>query len=177
MSKSTRYILGLDVGNKGAVALLSLDGGALDWFKLPTRLDCEGMLTKSGAISKASHVCAKSLLEHLENFDILTCYIEKPMFSRFNYKLITNYGICIAILEVLEIPYVSYAPSSWMASLKSYIGFKDQKNVNKSFTFDAFKHCYPEIVLPAKEGGLDDDIADASLLAYLCYLNIEKERD
>lgn len=174
---SNKYILGLDPGNKGAVAFLSVDGTALDWFKLPTRLDCPENLTKSGAPSTAAHVCGKSLMEYLTNFDIINCYIEKPMFSKFNYKLITNYGICVAILDVLDIPYVAYAPSSWMTSLKSHIGFKDTKNTDKAFTFKAFEYAFPEVKLPNKEGSLDDDIADASLLAYLCYLNIERERE
>lgn len=174
---NVQYILGIDPGNHGAVALLSLDGTELDWFKLPTRLDCPEKRTKSGSKSVAAHVCGKKLLEYLENFDICGCNIEKPMFSKFNYKLITNYGICLAVLDILDIVYTSYAPAAWMASLKHNIGFKDVKNSDKEFTFKAFEYAFPEVELPKKDKGLDDDIADASLLAYLCYLNIEKERE
>ena len=48
---------------------------------------------------------------------------------------------------------------------------------NKEFTFKAFDILYPGVELPIKEKDLrDDDIADACLLAKLCYLNIEIER-
>jgi len=164
----TTYILGIDPGNKGAVALLSLDGSELDWFKVPTRVEVEGTQKK--------RIDGKDLYEHLANFDILTCYIEKQAYK--NPKLIANYGICMGVLDALDIPFMSMPPASWMKSLKSQIGFDDIKNgPDKEFTFKAFEYVYPNVELPKKGKGLDDDIADAALLAYLCYLNIERYKD
>ena len=167
--KSKQYILGIDPGLKGACALLSLDGTEIDWFKIPTRIEVPG--------TQKRLVDAKALLEYLDNFDILTCYIEKQEYQ--NAKLIANYGICVAVLDILQIPFLAINPASWIRSLKAKAEVPDIKQgKNKEFTFKAFDILYPGVELPIKEKDLrDDDIADACLLAKLCYLNIEIERD
>lgn len=168
MRLNNQYILGLDPGNKGACALLSLDGKELDWFKLPTRVALAG----TGQL----RVDAFKLYPHLENFDIVACYIE--MQKGKNAVLNANYGICLAVLDLLEIPLVAMHPASWMKSLKTQTGLDDIKQgTEKAFTFYAFENIFPDITLPDKGRKKDDDIADAALLAYLCYLNIERERD
>ena len=167
MSK-TQYILGIDPGNKGACALLSLDGTEIDWFKIPTKLEVAG--TSKRVID------AKALKEYLDNFDILTCYIEKQAYK--NAKLNANYGICMAVLMILDIPFLAISPASWMLSLRKKAGLDNIKQgKDKNFTFYAFKELYPSVELPDKGSTKDDDIADACLLAKLCYLNIEIERD
>jgi len=164
--KSNQYIIGIDPGNRGSVAFLSLDGTEIDWIKIPTRIEIPG--------TQKRIIDAKALKEYLENFDILTCYIEKQEYQ--NAKLIANYGICIAVLDILQIPFLAIGPASWIKSLKAKAGLPDIKQgKNKEFTFAAFDELYPGIELPKKDKGRDDDIADACLLAKLCYLNIQIE--
>lgn len=159
-------ILGIDPGNKGACSLLDLDGNLVHYFKMPTRIEVPGTQKK--------RIDGLALYNLLSNYDILTCYIEKQAYQ--NAKLIANYGICMAVLDVLEIPFVAIAAASWMLSLKKQLDIENIKNKDKEFTFHAFDMIFPEIELPIKEKGLrDDDIADASLMAYLCFLNIKKE--
>ena len=145
-----------------------MDGTEVDWFKIPTKIEIPG--------TEKRIIDAKALKDYLDNFNILTCYVEKQ--ARKNPKLNANYGICLAVLMILEIPTLAIVPTSWMGSLKKKAGLEPIKQgVNKAFTFYAFNTIFPEITLPKKEGGLDDDIADACLLAWLCYLNIQIEGD
>jgi hypothetical protein len=166
--KSKTYILGIDPGNKGACALLSLDGSEIDWFKIPTKVEVEG--------TERRIIDAKLLKEHLENFDILTCYIEKQAYK--NAKLNANYGICLAVLMILGIDYLPIQSASWMCSLKATEGLEDvRQGTSKDFTFYAFEKIFPDVVLPRKGKLLDDDIADACLLAWLCYRKIDLASD
>lgn len=160
-----QYILGIDPGLEGACALLSTDGQEVDWFKMPTKTEIPG--TNKRIIE------ALKLKEMLEEYNILTCYVEKQAYK--NPKLNANYGICLAVLMILKIPYLAIAPSSWMVSLKSKTDLPDIKQgMDKAFTFLAFDELYPEVTLPLKgRTKRDDDIADACLLAKLCQINIE----
>lgn len=165
---SKKYILGIDPGLEGACAFLSLDGLEVDWFKIPNKIEVPGTQKKI--------VDAKSLMELLENHDILTCYIEKQAYK--NPKLNANYGICMAVLMILGIDYLAIQSSSWQSSLRKKAELPDLKQgSSKAFTFAAFKKLFPEIKLPNKGSGLDDDIADALLLAKLCYINMELAGD
>ena len=166
--KSNQYILGIDPGNRGACALLSLDGTEIDWFKMPTRTSVPGTSKK--------RIDGFKLYNHLSNFNIVTCYIEKQAYK--NAVLNANYGICMGVLDVLGIDFVAIQSSSWIKSLKVNAELDDIKQgSDKAFTFYAFDKIFPSIELPMKGKERDDDIADACLIAWLCYLHIEKERD
>lgn len=165
---SEKYILGIDPGNLGSCALLSLDGKTVKWFKIPTRTEIPG--------TQKRIIDGKALLEHLENFNIVSCYIEKQ--EGKNPKLIANYGICVCVLQILDIDFFAVPPASWTNSLKRRMGMPELKqNSNKVLTFTLFKTIFPDVQLPKKGLGLDDDVADSCLLAWLCYLNIESVKD
>lgn len=163
----SKYILGIDPGLKGVMSLLSLDGLTLDWLHIPSKVEVEGTSRRI--------IDAKKMYAMLDDYEFFDCYIEQQAYK--NPKLIANYGICLAVLQMLEIPYMALAPAQWMGSLKKKAGLKDIKNKDKAFTLYAFKELYPNIELPMLGSLPDDNVADASLLAQLCYLNLQKELD
>lgn len=161
--RSKQYILGIDPGNKGACALLSLDGTELDWFKIPVKKEFPG--TRKG--DKVTD--AKELYEEILQYNITLCAIERQAFK--NAKLIQNYGIVRGIVDIIGIPLLIPTPTSWMYELKRYLDLQEVRNSNnKEFTFTAFEKVFSGVTLPNN----DDNIADASLLAYYAYIMMQK---
>jgi hypothetical protein len=157
-AKKPELILGIDPGNKGAAALLNPDGSLYKYWKLKTIPDIH-----KGA---GDMLNAWSLYQELKEYNIRKCYTERIV---KNAKTILNSGLVQAVLSILQIEYLALMPMAWMARMRRIFKLDNSGNKNKEFTFAAFEAAFPEAELPIKGKGKDDDIADACLLAKLCY--------
>lgn len=145
-------IIGIDPGEKGGIAFISLDKSEYYVFSL----------------SKEFFII-KEQIEHLnEIYEIKKVYIEKQhafpnrgVVSTFNYGV--HYGFLLGIIEMLRLEYELISYQKW----KNFVIGKDikfkTKKERKLYSIQKAKELFPNL---EKEIGNHDGKAEALLIVY-----------
>jgi hypothetical protein len=173
-----KYIMGVDPGQKGYVALLAVD----DDLKLVA--DCHRLIkipTKPDdtAGEKRVQVDEAGLLDALTGLssDVLSVWVEKqwsrPGFDiKGSFKLGCNYGKLLTSITSEVGPYHEVHPTAWQRTVRDSFAERCEYE-EKNLSIYAAQVTFPEVHLPKGErknlDGLDDNAADAMLIAYYGY--------
>lgn len=156
-------ILGLDPGLSGAMALISFEGGEVDFYafkKLGKELDLRDAIDWL--------ICKK--VEYANNFTpIKHAFIEQVssmpkqgVASTFKFGL--TYGMQRGLVEYFNIPYTLVPPRVWTKDMFSGVsGGKEVKAKEKSKI--AFSRLFPEFDFLGANKSEETGIVDAMLIA------------
>jgi Holliday junction resolvasome RuvABC endonuclease subunit len=143
-----KYILGIDPGLSGGIALISIDNPYTDYFTYSRTT-----MTEKDVIDEISSSC----------FIIEKAYLEKVHSmprdgSASAFKFGKDYGMYLGILMTAKIPFQEVTPQVWQRSLKCLS--KGDKNVTKRkaqqlFTKQKITHAVADALLIAEYGRLD----------------------
>jgi len=106
------YVMGIDPGNKGAVAILTAAGELVEVWDMPT------LEVKVGKATKA-RISAQLLAHELRNWDnVLRCHMEAVSSSpqmgvSSAFAFGEGFGVVKGVLAALQIPLVLVPPAKW----------------------------------------------------------------
>ena len=136
------YYLGIDPGRQGALALLSVDTGAVNCIDMPDT--------------------TASLHDTVAAFPIIKgCMIEKPFYPQMigvtnATKIAMAYGVLIGALQWRDIPFQEVPPKKWKAAM-DISSSKSASREKAAQTFPAQSDLFKRVK--------DDGRAEAALLA------------
>lgn len=175
-----KYVMGVDPGQKGYIALLAVDddlelvSGCHRLIPMPTKADETG-----SADSKRRQVDEAALLEALSGLsrDVVSVWVEKqwsrPGFDiKGSFKLGCNYGKLLASIVSEVGDYHEIHPTAWQRTVRDHLADRCEYE-DKDLSIYAAQVTFPDIELPKGEkkmlDGRDDNAADAILIAYYGY--------
>lgn len=106
------YVMGIDPGNKGAVAILTAAGELVEVWDMPTLEVKVGKATKT-------RISAQLLAHELRNWDnVLRCHMEAVSSSpqmgvSSAFAFGEGFGVVKGVLAALQIPLVLVPPAKW----------------------------------------------------------------
>lgn len=106
------YVMGIDPGNKGAVAILTAEGELVEVWDMPTLEVKVGKATKT-------RISAQLLAHELRNWDnVLRCHMEAVSSSpqmgvSSAFAFGEGFGVVKGVLAALQIPLVLVPPAKW----------------------------------------------------------------
>lgn len=106
------YVMGIDPGNKGAVAILTDAGELVEVWDMPTLEVKVGKATKT-------RISAQLLAHELRNWDnVLRCHMEAVSSSpqmgvSSAFAFGEGFGVVKGVLAALQIPLVLVPPAKW----------------------------------------------------------------
>ena len=152
MSKK-RVFVGVDLGAKGAIAVIDKDNNVLEL------IDYSSNFADDWTLIKEKYDVSMIVAEKISS---MPGQGVKSMFS-FGHKL----GEFEGILHTLGLPYVLVRPQEWMKGL----GLPKDKNQRKKAINSIAKSMFPDAVVTGKRGGILDGRSDSLLIAQYCKKN------
>ena len=147
------FVLGIDPGQRGAIAVLS-DSRTGVIFGMP---------------QTEKDIC-ELLLDIKDKYSPIMCYIEdvhampkQGVSSTFKFG--RNYGFLRGVLTALKIPFDGISPVTWQRKIRF------SSKGNKKLAKQKAQNLFPSIE------GITDLTADAVLIAYSCLLDVTKVRE
>lgn len=158
--------LGVDPGAKGAICLLDVSSGDVQFFPTPVR---EGMPSFRSVYAK---------LWPIDNINWVSAAVEDVhslygMSAKSNFAFGYNLGLVHALLQACGIDWIEVQPKEWqrVCSLPTQKFLGDYPL--KQAVADVANLLYPDAELYGPKGGLLDGRADALLIAH--YLRLQHE--
>jgi hypothetical protein len=158
--------LGVDPGAKGAICLLDVSSGDVQFLPTPVR---KGMPSFNSVFAS---------LWPVENINFVPAAVEDVhslygMSAKSNFAFGYNLGLVHALLRACGISYIEVAPKVWQkaCSLPSRKELGDYPL--KQAVADVAHLLYPEADIYGPKGGLMDGRADALLIAHYLWLQHE----
>lgn len=149
------YVMGIDPGNKGAVAILTAAGELVEVWDMPTLEVKVGKATKT-------RISAQLLAHELRNWDnVLRCHMEAVSSSpqmgvSSAFAFGEGFGVVKGVLAALQIPLVLVPPAKW----KRDMGLNQSKDGSRALAIAKWPRHAGEFKLVKHDGR-----AEASLIA------------
>ena len=141
------YVMGIDPGNKGAVAILTDAGELVEVWDMPT------LEVKVGKAAK-TRISAQLLAHELRNWDnVLRCHMEAVSSSpqmgvSSAFAFGEGFGVVKGVLAALQIPLVLVPPAKW----KRDMGLNQSKDGSRALAIAKWPRHAGEFKLVKHDG-------------------------
>lgn len=141
------YVMGIDPGNKGAVAILTDAGELVEVWDMPTLEVKVGKATKT-------RISAQLLAHELRNWDnVLRCHMEAVSSSpqmgvSSAFAFGEGFGVVKGVLAALQIPLVLVPPAKW----KRDMGLNQSKDGSRALAIAKWPRHAGEFKLVKHDG-------------------------
>jgi len=142
--------VGIDVGAKGAVAVINKDNDVLEL------MDYSDNLADDLTMIKAKYDVSMMVVEKVSAMP------GQGVTSMFSFGI--KFGEILGICNTLGLPFVLVRPQEWMKSL----GLPKDKNQRKKAIGSMAKSMFPGCDIYGPKGGLKDGRSDALMMASYC---------